>query len=115
MEGDVVEYRITEAQHSKGQLPPADTRTLGLGVINQFMYIHPLCRRSPESEELFYDEDQDAIEEDVPALVVRVLSQVWYQQRCVEDRKINPHGEEAEDMYILEEGLSEGCGPAERY
>ena len=79
------------------------------------MHIHPLCRRSPGSEELFYDEDQDAIEGDVQGLVVRVLSQVWYQQRCVEDRKINPHGEEAEDMYILEEGLSEGCGPVERY
>lgn len=115
LEGDVVEYRITEEQRRKGQLPALDTRTLGIGVVNQFMRIHPLCRRSPGSPELFFDEEQDALEENVNDIVVRVINQVWYQQRCIEDRKINPHGEEAEDMYILEEGLSPGCGPAERF
>lgn len=113
----MVEYLITDAQRAKGQLPPNDTRKLGLGVINAFGAIHPLCRRNDGSEELFVDEDQDAIEgeETVKELVVRVLTQVWFSQRCIEDRKINPHGEEAEDMFIVEEALSEGCGPAERY
>lgn len=116
LEGDVVEYRITDAQRAKGQLPPNDARTLGVGVVNALGGIHPLCRRAPESVELFFDEEQDALEGgDVASLVVRVLSQVWYQQRCIEDRKINPHGEEAEDMYVVEEPLSPGCGPAERY
>ena len=47
--------------------------------------------------------------------MTRVLSQVSYSQRCIEDRRINPHGEEAEDVFEIEEALTEGCGPAIRY
>lgn len=49
------------------------------------------------------------------AVVTRVLSQVSYSQRCIEDRRINPHGEEAEDVFEIEEALTQGCGPAIRY
>ena len=47
--------------------------------------------------------------------MTRVLSQVWMSSRIIEDRKINPHGEEAEDVYVIEEALTEGCGPTRRF
>jgi len=115
MEGDVVEYLITPTQIDKGQLPRNDSRTLALGVVNALLQIHPLCKRKEGEPLLYYDEDQDALDERPEAIVTRILTRVSYSQRCIEDRRINPHGEEAEDVFELEEALTEGCGPAIRY
>lgn len=115
MEGDVVEFIITAQQRAKGQLPPGDGRVLGLGVVTGLGLIQPLCQRKADDPLLFWDEDQDAIEEAPASIVTRVLTQVGYSQRCIEDRKINPHGEEAEDVFEIEEALTPGCGPAIRF
>lgn len=66
--------------------------------------VRPLNSRSPAHH-------ADPLE----TIVTRVLERVSYSQRCIENRLINPHGEEAEDVFEIEEALSEGCGPAIRY
>jgi hypothetical protein len=111
MEGDVVEYRLTQRE----RLPAGDQRVLGLGVVTFELKIHPLCQRKSDDPLLYYDEEQDALDPESEAIVTRVLSQISYSQRCIEDRRINPHGEEAEDVFEIEEPLTEGCGPAIRY
>lgn len=115
MEGDIVEYLITQRQRENGQLPPGDRRVLGLGVVNGFGLIHPLCRRKEDDSLLYYDEEQDALDEPLETVVSRVFQQVSYSQRCIENRLLNPHGEEAEDVFEIDEALSEGCGPAIRF
>ena len=48
-------------------------------------------------------------------IVVRVLEDAWFSSRVIEDRKINPHGEESEYVFMIEEEMIEGCAPVYRY
>ena len=97
--GDVVEYKLPIATYGK---------QLGLGVIvnvNNDVKLHPLCYRSGEDLDdkeyvLVEDESQDPIIIVVDG-IVRSIEDVYFSQRPIEDRKLNPHGEHSEDVYLI--------------
>lgn len=68
--------------------------------------LYPLCIRSDDSEKedmitLCYDETAQYLNID-SVNITHVYESVHYSQRIVEDRISNPHGEHAEDVWIIE-------------
>lgn len=82
-------------------------------MVRESMMAHLIGHVELTSTDLFHCTPTTT--EAAEAIVTRVLSNVSYSQRCIEDRRINPHGEEAEDVFEVEEQLTPGCGPAIRY
>ncbi|CAM6127800.1 unnamed protein product [Calypogeia fissa] len=107
MEGDVVEYPLAGGGGGVEQEDGKNGRRIGVGVIVDMIkdsdavlcQIEPLCQEDPASKEWIHDESEPEIT--VPVGQVRVL-QAWYSQRMVPDRISNPHGEHAENLWILE-------------
>ncbi|CEL95612.1 unnamed protein product [Vitrella brassicaformis CCMP3155] len=103
-EGDVVEYWCGD----DGE------RVLGLGVVTASGVILPLCRREGnDAGEFFVVYEATPLplrEGEGEARVHRVLSEVFCSQRQIGGGSGpgNPHGEEAEDCYLIEEPLSDG-------
>ncbi|KAJ1400725.1 hypothetical protein B484DRAFT_241499 [Ochromonadaceae sp. CCMP2298] len=98
---NVMEWDVVEYQEGEG---PSQGTTLG-AVVGGGSLVHPLCVREPGSEgpdsdfELFFDESLDPVP--IDGKVVSVVNDAFYSQRSIEDRVSNPHGEHAEDMWIL--------------
>lgn len=95
--GDVVEFAL-------------DGGEARVGAINEEGLLQELGRRegveADEEDEgdagvvtLFFDLDA---QHELEALeVLRVLEDAWMEQRAVEDRVLNPHGEIAEDVFFV--------------
>ncbi|CAM9356320.1 unnamed protein product [Discosporangium mesarthrocarpum] len=93
MELDVVEFSLH--QESQGG---ETTEELGVASYLGDGTFQPLLTRTATGPQLFFqDEEAEPIASNSPSFrIVRVLDEVWYSQRIVEDRVKNPHGEEAE-------------------
>ena len=83
---------------------PSDGK-IGIGVLSDDSKISVLVRRGTDKEltqEMEFHEN-----EDIPEILTKnarilgVCSDVYWTQRIVEDRVSNPHGEHAEDVWIL--------------
>ena len=94
--GDVVEYYL---------LAPVDGRNCGIGVITDSKQLHPLCFREASSEELYYDHAQKSLHLS-KVRIKNIFENVIMSQRIVEDRISNPHGEHAEELFILPNGIN---------
>ncbi|CAM9907577.1 unnamed protein product [Pylaiella littoralis] len=70
--------------------------------------LQPLLTREESGPNLFFhDEDAEPISVSSGSChIVRVLEEVYVSQRIVDDRVKNPHGEEAEDCFLLEGTLN---------
>lgn len=92
--GDVVAYSSSSS-----------IRSLLLGVINDAGNVHMLRQRTgDDNESLTFHENEfeDPLDiSDVKIAHVFDEDKVYLTQRIVEDRVSNPHGEHAEDVYIL--------------
>lgn len=101
-QGDVVEYQIPIELRSDN-----DKRTHSLAAITNNRKLQPLYRREAVdtlSDEilLFVDDDQGELTLSDPSIIiVALVDEFEYTQRIVEDRVSNPHGEHAEDVWIL--------------
>ena len=101
-QGDVVEYQIRVEQRRD-----KDSCTHSLAAITNNRKLQPLYRREPvdptcEEILLFVDDDQEEmILSDPSIIIVALVNEFEYTQRIVEDRVSNPHGEHAEDVWIL--------------
>jgi hypothetical protein len=94
-----------------------------LGAISGLNKISPLCRRpeEPDAENspdvmLYYNDDEKEIALSDSSLsveveVVQVIDDVVYTQRTIEDRVSNPHGEHAEDVWIIRRAMLEQLLP----
>ena len=89
--GDVVEYYL---------MTPKLGKSCRLGGITETYEIHPLCLRNENQNELFYDINEKSLRLD-SVNIIRTLSGVQWMQRIVEDRISNPHGEHAEDVFVI--------------
>lgn len=88
--GDVIEYKFNDSTSA----------AIFLGAVLDKNTLHPLCTREHGSLELVYDESKPPISfKDVK--VGSSLDDVLWTQRIVEDRVSNPHGEHAEDVFVL--------------
>lgn len=108
--GDIVEYRFPTEICGKGA---------GLGIVlsstwlrandkenSPDLRIHPLCSRAGEEgmsgSEIVLVEDEDSSSVNIPVeSIVRRLDGVYYSQRPIEDRRLNPHGEHSEDVFLI--------------
>ena len=97
---DVVEYDLMESA-------PEDDKTQGLGVVLEDGSIQPLCIWQAGSTEFVWDEDLD------PVASSRVLSVIDMDQVFQSTRQVgggmgplNPHGEESEDVFIIDTALA---------
>jgi hypothetical protein len=91
VEGDIIVYAVAEGE-------------VGLGVLHRGgSKLSRLMRRGTSDDGSITLHEN----EDVPEILVKevrilnVLSDVYWTQRIVEDRISNPHGEHAEDVWIL--------------
>ncbi|CAM9599564.1 unnamed protein product [Ascophyllum nodosum] len=96
LELDVVEYQ------KQGE------DTLELGSYIGDGRIQPLLTREESGPDLFFhdEEAQPVSVSSESCRIVRVLDQVYVSQRIVGDRIKNPHGEEAEDCFLVEGQLN---------
>ncbi|CAM9881830.1 unnamed protein product [Ectocarpus fasciculatus] len=94
LELDVVEYRSG----------PDDDSSLELASYIGDGKLQPLLTRQESGPNLFFhdEEAQPVSLSGGSCRIVRVLDEVYFSQRIVEDRVKNPHGEEAEDCFLLE-------------
>ncbi|CAM9389795.1 unnamed protein product [Ectocarpus sp. 8 AP-2014] len=94
LELDVVEYRSG----------PDDDSSLELASYIGEGKLQPLLTRTESGPNLFFhdEEAQPVSLSGGSCRIVRVLDEVYFSQRIVEDRVKNPHGEEAEDCFLLE-------------
>ena len=97
--GDVIAYSSSSSSSS------TSTRSLLLGVINEAGNIHRLRQRTGDDNDsiTFHENEyEDPLDiSDVKIAHVFDEGKVYLTQRIVEDRVSNPHGEHAEDVYIL--------------
>mmetsp|Transcript_19561 Transcript_19561/g.30630 ORF Transcript_19561/g.30630 Transcript_19561/m.30630 type:complete len:195 (+) Transcript_19561:135-719(+) len=98
-EGDVVEYEADE------------TCTVGWveGFEGESIRLLPLVRREGMGEECYIDESQPSLL--VPRENCRYIN-VYPQQRVawsMDSPHHNPHGEESEDCFVIEDDLSDKC------
>jgi hypothetical protein len=104
--GDIVEYKVMKVD---------DGKNLGLGLITTIqscsepflVCVHPLCIRLGDDEILndnemilIEDENYDSIEI-LMTDVVSIVDDVYFSQRPIEDRRLNPHGEHSEDVWLV--------------
>ncbi|CAM9433333.1 unnamed protein product [Scytosiphon promiscuus] len=96
IELDVVEYRKGPAGDDNSSIELASY--VGDGKLQ------PLLTRKETGPRLFFhDEDAQPISMTGESCsIVRVVDEIYFSQRIVEDRVKNPHGEEAEDCFLLE-------------
>jgi len=99
--GDVVKYHIIETE-----LKSESRKSFGLGAFLDRNSIQPLCLREEVHDNygheisLYYNEDVTGIP--VNAIEIEyILDNAIYTQRTIEDRIANPHGEHAEDVWIV--------------
>uniref|UniRef100_A0A7S2SQQ3 Uncharacterized protein n=1 Tax=Rhizochromulina marina TaxID=1034831 RepID=A0A7S2SQQ3_9STRA len=99
---DVVEYSLTEEE----QLSHAG-KTRGVASVLEDGRLQPLCVWQAGSTEFVWDEDLTPF--DAQGRVVRRLDNVFYSQRLVDGGMgpRNPHGEESEDVFLVEEDLDD--------
>lgn len=101
-EGDVVEYQIPMKLRNKH-----DSITHSLAAVTYNGKLQPLYRResgdTTSEEILLYADDEQAEMKlnDTSIHIVALMDEFQYTQRIVEDRISNPHGEHAEDVWIL--------------
>ena len=92
--GDVVAYSSSFA-----------SRSLLLGVVNEAGNLHKLKQRTgDDNDSLTFHENEDEDPLDIGNIrIAHVFDEdkVYLTQRIVEDRVSNPHGEHAEDVYIM--------------
>ena len=102
-EGDVVEY-------SRVPINPTaqmDVPLTSLAAVTCNRKLQPLYRRDSDTasdDELFLygdDDEKELVLTDPSITITAVLDDFQYTQRIVEDRVSNPHGEHAEDVWIL--------------
>jgi len=81
-----------------------------IGYVDEMMNIHPLGIKSDDDEEseeytiLYYDEDSPITTvDDSSDAIISILDDNMYtiEQRAIQDRISNPHGEHSEDVFIL--------------
>jgi hypothetical protein len=107
-EGDVVFYE-TNSQRSKSQL---NDGVQSIASVTSCRKLQPLYRRGDrefdESELILYeDTDEEPIPLSDPSIVIcEIVDGFLYTQRIVEDRVSNPHGEHAEDVWILNDAAA---------
>lgn len=115
MEGDVVEYPLPEEVRQGGLY---GGRSYGIGAVHELAldnsssslvcHIEPLVMHEPpKATTWIVDERQEMVV--VPLPEVRRL-EAWLSMRMVDDRISNPHGEHAENLWLVEEPLSERSG-----
>ena len=97
--GDIIEYPLPRTYQGK---------STGLGIVlecSEPLCIHPLCRREEDDgllneTVLIQDESQESLL--VPSQdILSILNDVYFSQRPIEDRILNPHGEHSEDVYLI--------------
>ena len=97
--GDIIEYPLPITCHGK---------TTGLAIVlecSEPLCVQPLCRREEDDGffnemVLIQDESQDSLliaSQDI----VSIVRDVYFSQRPIEDRILNPHGEHSEDVYLI--------------
>lgn len=97
-QGDVVEYSTKQQEQ------------LEVGVYEDGGKIIPLVVRESSGEpDLLFMEESAAFDFN-GAVIHRIVKDVFMTQRRISDRIENPHGEEAEDCFVLEgeDSLSPG-------
>ena len=106
-EGDVVFYETVEP--SKLQLKDG---IQSIASVTSSRKLQPLYRREDreydEKELILYeDTDKEQVSISDPSIVIcEVVVGFLYTQRIVEDRVSNPHGEHAEDVWILNDAAA---------
>ena len=88
---DVVEYQFGDSDE-----------TLGVGVVMECGNIHPLCAYQEGGIHFVWDEELDVVPGE---LAVRVIDGVILSTRQAKRGVDNPHGEHAEDVFIIDNGL----------
>ena len=91
--GEVFEYMLAQ---------PVDGKSIGLGVLTDNKFLHPLCLSKENNCELVYDYHREPL----PLSSVKsmcVVDGIFPSQRIVEDRISNPHGEHAEDVFLIDQ------------
>ena len=88
---DVVEYQLD-----------ASDEALGVGVVMKCGGIHPLCVYQEGGTHFVWDEELDVVAGD---LAVRVIDGAILSTRQAKRGVDNPHGEHAEDVFVIDEGL----------
>ena len=91
-ENDIVEYA----------LPEGGGGALGVGVVLNSGEIHPLCVFAEGGTTYVWDEEVPSLPGE---LVVRVVDDVYPTTRQAQRGVDNPHGEHAEDVFIIEDGV----------
>lgn len=107
-EGDVVFYEMVE--------PSSELKQKGglqsIASVTSSRKLQPLYRREDrefdEKELILYeDTDEEPIPLNNPSInICEVVVGFLYTQRIVEDRVSNPHGEHAEDVWILNDAAA---------
>mmetsp|Transcript_8443 Transcript_8443/g.13363 ORF Transcript_8443/g.13363 Transcript_8443/m.13363 type:complete len:182 (+) Transcript_8443:513-1058(+) len=93
-EGDVIAWK-TELG--------TDGNKLERGLVLEDLKVQPLIAKDPSSpDELYVDEDRRPLEILPGDLLEFRIEQAYFSQRMVQDRIHNPHGEHAEDCWVLE-------------
>jgi hypothetical protein len=98
--GDIVEYKLPFEVVGK---------SYGLGLITKICEgprVHPLCCRIGEEisdgTEIILVEDESQESQSITSNdIIRVIEDAYFSQRPIEDRKLNPHGEHSEDVYLI--------------
>ena len=88
---DVVEYQLDE-----------NDETLGVGVVMRCGGIHPLCVYQEGGTHFVWDEELEVVAGD---LAVRVIAGAILSTRQAKRGVDNPHGEHAEDVFVIDDGL----------
>ena len=88
---DVVEYQLDE-----------NDETLGVGVVMRCGGIHPLCVYQEGGTHFVWDEELEPVAGD---LAVRVIDGAILSTRQAKRGVDNPHGEHAEDVFVIDDGL----------
>ncbi|CAM9255607.1 unnamed protein product [Hapterophycus canaliculatus] len=99
-EGNLIELDVVEYRRG----PESDDNSMELASYIGEGKLQPLLTREETGPRLFFhDEDAQPISVSGESCrIVRVIDEVYFSQRIVEDRVKNPHGEEAEDCFLLE-------------
>ena len=99
--GDIVEFILPDSP---------STQTTSLGIIlssSNDLCIQPLCIREGDDDIMNEKEitfTQDESKESLlvhPDQIQSVIEDVYFSQRPIEDRILNPHGEHSEDVYLI--------------
>lgn len=107
--GDLVQYELPATGGTN-----EGKSLLGIGlimapVIGNRLQLYPLCCREGDARqdsEIMLVEDEDKGEVIVEGnRVHRVIPDYYFSQRPIEDRKLNPHGEHSEDVWLVKTEL----------